>query len=94
MTYAICSRYLVISDNKEQERTAIRCSTQYYKQLLTLHHQLMDYRYVAGASVMVVIPDSLLKALRAQTAKNGDQEGLSCLEAIGKSNSVEIVLEN
>ena len=54
----------------------------------------MDYRYVAGASVTIVIPDSLLNALRAQAAKNGDQEGLSCLEAIGKSNSVEIGLEN
>ena len=54
----------------------------------------MDYRYVAGACVRVVIPDSLLDVLKAQAAKNGDQEGLSCLEAIGKSNSVEIVLEN
>lgn len=54
----------------------------------------MDYRYVAGASVTVVIPDSLLKVLRAQAAKNGDMEGLSCLEALGKSNSIEIGLEN
>lgn len=53
----------------------------------------MDYRCSAKATVTVVLPKSLLELLQSQAERNDDNEALSCIESLKKTNSIELGLE-
>ena len=54
---------------------------------------IVDYRYLAKPTVMMVFPKSLLGLLKNQAEKNGDKEGLSCVEFLSKTSSIEFRLD-